>query len=167
MPPLAVALVSSFYTSEPDPIHKKREQAKGTHVSTSQRERPQVPPAAAAVSGCGNGAESRSTSVTSACASYASPDRSFLQHSECAGGGSPGGRIHPSLDSHLLLNNGDAFTTVPMEGSGQGAPWPELSPGGGNGGGGIDEMPPFNEEEYAGGWHRAPKFGDAADADKK
>ena len=75
--------------------------------------------------------------------------------------------MHPSLDSHLLLNSGDTFPAAPMEGIGKGESWPELPLGGGNGVISSIDMPPFNEDEYAGGWHRAPKFGDAADADKK
>lgn len=160
VPPMAVALVSSFYTSEPHPIDKLRENAGGTHVSTQVNPPPSgvnankvnlEPVQAVAAAASGADAEMRPSSL-----SLPLDLKAMHMHMGCEGDGCRTTR--PSLDSHLLLNSGAsaAFPAVPEEDD---AEWPAAATEGGGAAGtdGAIGLPPFNEDEYAGGWHRPPR----------
>ena len=136
-PPMAVALVSSFYTQEQHPLDRQQQLA-GTHVSTK-------PVGAAAL---------RTSSLTSS-----QEDFRLTSYSNAMLMGS---QVDSMMGSHLDSSNlpimmgsqSDAIT-VPcmMDDIDEAGEVPEA------------EEDTFLDG-YAGGWHRPAKFGDAIDADK-
>ena len=135
-PPMAVALVSSLFTSEPHPCDRAK-QLSGTHVSTK------------GFSGADTSRTGSATSPLDELSPAAAPSPQPY----------PSNLLNSLRDSLASSSHGMLEKVLEEEAAASSLPQPADPEG--------DDEVLFSEDEYAGGWHRPAKFGDAADKNKQ